>query len=123
MKIFLYGGTRQVLSSAVNQLQAKMKTINLKHSLASGGNLMPQNPQAKPGYRNGCMTIAVTGLADDATVADAKRVAENVMMPSWLDNVGASQAGKNLYRAENLTEAQIATAPDWYREKYCQASA
>jgi hypothetical protein len=75
----------------------KMKTINLKHSLASGGNLMPQQAGAKPGYRNGCM-------------------------PAWLDNVDASQAGKNLYRAENLTENQLATVPDWYREKYCQPS-
>lgn len=99
-----------------------MKTINLKHSLASGGNLMPQQAGAKPGYLDGCMTIAVTGLLDDATHADAMRVAENVMMPSWLYNVDASQAGKNLYRAENLTENQLATAPDWYREKYCQPS-
>ena len=99
-----------------------MKTINLKHSLASGGHLMPQQDGAKPGYRNGCMTIAVTGLPDNATHTDAKRVAENVMMPAWLDNVDASQAGKNLYRAENLTEAQLATAPDWYREKYCLAT-
>jgi len=97
-----------------------MKTINLKHSLASCGNLMPQQDGAKPGYRNGCMTIAVTGLPDTATHSDAKRVVENVMMPSWLDNVGASQAGKNLYRAENLTPDQLAAAPDWYREKYCQ---
>lgn len=97
-----------------------MKTIKLKHSLASGGNLMPQQDGAKPGYRNGCMTIAVTGLPDDATHRDAKRVAESVMTPAWLDNVDASQAGKNLYRSGNLTEAQLAAAPDWYREKYCQ---
>lgn len=95
-----------------------MKTINLKHSLASGGNLMPQ----QSGYRDGCMTIAVTGLPDDATHRDAKRVAESVMMPAWLDNVDASQAGKNLYRLENLTEAQLAAAPDWYRGKYCQTA-
>ena len=99
-----------------------MKTIKLKHSLASGGNLMSQQDQAKPGYRNGCMTIAVTGLPDDAMHKDAKQVAESVMMPAWLDNVDASQAGKNLYRAENLAENQIAAAPDWYREKYCQPS-
>lgn len=97
-----------------------MKTIKLKHSLASGGNLLPQQDGAKPGYRNGCMTIAVTGLPDNATHRDAKRVAENVMMPSWLDNVDASQAGKNLYRAENLTKTQLTAAPDRYREKYCQ---
>ena len=83
-----------------------MKTINLKHSLASGGNLMPQQSGAKPGYRNGCMTIAVTGLPADATHSDAKRVAESVIMPAWLDNVDASQSGKNLYRPENLTEQQ-----------------
>lgn len=99
-----------------------MKTINLKHSLASGGNFMPQQAGAKPGYRNGCMTIAVTGLPDDATHTDAKRVAESVMMPAWLDNVDAAQREKNLYRAENLTENQLAAAPDWYREKYCQPS-
>lgn len=83
-----------------------MKTINLKHSLASGGALMPQQSGAKPGYRNGCMTIAVTGLPADATHSDAKRVAESVIMPAWLDNVDAAQAGKNLYRPENLTEQQ-----------------
>ena len=99
-----------------------MKTIKLKHSLASGGNLMPQQDGTKPGYRNGCMTIAVTGLPDDATHRDAKRVAESVMMPAWLDNVDALQARKNLYLAENLTEAQLAVAPDWYREKYCQSA-
>ena len=99
-----------------------MKTLKLKHSLASGGNLMPQQDGAKVGYRNGCMTIAVTGLPDDATHRDAKRVAENVMMPSWLDNVDASQRGMNLYRAENLTQDQLATAPDWYRDKYCQTA-
>lgn len=97
-----------------------MKTLKLKHSLASGGNLMPQQDWAKPGYRNGCMTIAVTGLPDNATHRDAKRIAESVMMPAWLYNVDASQAGKNLYRAENLTPEQLSAAPDWYREKYCQ---
>jgi len=97
-----------------------MKTIKLKHSLASGGNLMPQQDGAKPGYRNGCMTIAVNGLPDNATHADAKFVVENVMMPYWIDTVDASQRGKNLYRAENLTTDQLAAAPDWYREKYCQ---
>jgi hypothetical protein len=97
-----------------------MKTINLKHSLASGGHLMPQQDGAKPGYRNGCMTIAVTGLPDNDTHRDAKRIAESVMMPAWLDNVDASQTGKNLYRAENLTATQFAAAPDWYREKYRQ---
>jgi len=81
---------------------------------------MPQQDGAKPGYRNGCMTIAVTGLPDDATHRDAKRVVESVMMPAWLDKVDASQAGKNLYLADNLTPNQIAAAPDWYREKYCQ---
>jgi len=97
-----------------------MKTIKLKHSLASGGNLMPQQDGAKPGYRNGCMTIAVTGLPDDATHLDAKRIASSVIMPAWLDNVDASQGGKNLYRAENLTADQFVSAPDWYREKYSQ---
>ena len=98
-----------------------MKTINLKHSLASGGTLMPQQDGATPGYRNGCMTIAVTGLPDNATHADAKRIAENVMLPGWLYTVDASQDGKNLYRAENLTPDQLVAAPDWYREKYCQS--
>ena len=99
-----------------------MKTIKLKHSLASGGRLIPQQDKATPGYRNGCMTIAVTGLPDNATHTDAKRVAENVMMPSWLDNLDASQSGLNLYRLENLTESQLTAAPDWYRAKYCQAA-
>jgi hypothetical protein len=83
-----------------------MKTIKLKHSLTSGGDLMPQQDGAKLGYHNGCMTIAVTGLPGDATLQDAKRIAESVMLPAWLDNVDASQEGKNLYRTENLTEAQ-----------------
>lgn len=99
-----------------------MKTLKLKHSLASQGNLMPQQDGAKAGYLNGCMTIAVTGLPDNATHADAKRIAEGTMMPSWLNNVDASQRGKNLYRAENLTPEQYASAPDWYREKYNQPS-
>jgi hypothetical protein len=97
-----------------------MKTIKLKHTLASGGNLMPQHPQAKLGYHNGCMTIAVTGLSDDATTQDAKRIAESCMMPPWLHTVDAAQAGKNLHRPENLTKSQLATAPDWFREKYGQ---
>lgn len=93
-----------------------MKTLKLKHSLASGGNLMPQQDGAKPGYRNGCMTIAITGLPDDATHKDAILIANSgVGMPSWMDTMDASQAGKNLYRIENLTAAQIASAPDWYR--------
>lgn len=95
-----------------------MKTLKLKHSLASGGNLSPQQDGATPGYRNGCMTISVTGLPDNATHSDAIRIVSSVMLPAWLDNVDASQAGKNLYRAENLTPGQLATAPDWYREKY-----
>ena len=81
---------------------------------------MPQQDGAKLGYHNGCMTIAVTGLPDDATHRDAKLIADSVMMPAWLDNVDAKQAVKNLYRAENLTDAQLAAAPDWYRGKYCQ---
>jgi hypothetical protein len=98
-----------------------MKTLKLKHSLASGGNLMPQQAMATPGYRNGCMTIAITGLPDDATHKDAIRIANSgVGMPSWMDTMDASQAGVNLYRAENITENQLAAAPDWYREKHCQ---
>ena len=75
---------------------------------------MPQQDGAKPGYSNGCMTIAVSGLPDNATHADAKRIAESIITPSWLDNVDASQAGMNLYRPENLTTDQLAAAPDWY---------
>jgi hypothetical protein len=99
-----------------------MKTLKLKHSLASGGHLMPQQDGAKPGYRNGCATIAVTGLPDNATHCDAMRTLNSAMVPHWLYTVDASQANKNLYRAENLKPDQIADAPDWYREKYCQTA-
>lgn len=95
-----------------------MKTLKLKHSLASGGNLLPQQEGARPGYRNGCMTIAITGLPDDATHKDAIRIANSgVGMPSWMDTMDASQAAKNLYRAENLTEAQLAVAPARYHDQ------
>ena len=93
-------------------------TIKLKHTEASAGRLMTQNPNAKPGRHGGCITIAVVGLPEGATFADAVRVAENVMMPAWIFTIDAEQEGKNLYRAENLTHEQFASAPDWYRERY-----
>jgi len=95
-----------------------MKTLKLKHSIQSQGNLMPQQDAAKTGYRNNCMTIAVTGLPDNALHHDAKIVAEGVFMPDWLESVDASQVGKNLFHLENLTAEQLATAPAWYLEKY-----
>jgi hypothetical protein len=97
-----------------------MKTLKVKHTLASGGTLMPQQDGAAPGYRNGCVTIAVTGLADNATHRDAMRILNSAMVPHWLYTVDASQANKNLYRAENLKPDQIADAPDWCRESLAQ---
>jgi len=97
-----------------------MKTIKIKHSLQSQGRLSAAHPGAEPGQqRGGAIVIAVTGLPDDATIRDAIAVCENVMMPAWVNVVDASQRGKNLYRAENLTDEQLAAAPKWYREKYC----
>jgi len=95
-----------------------MKTLKLKHSSASCGNLMPQQDGAKLGYRNGCMTIAVTGLPDNASFHDAKRVVDCVIMPGWLESVDASQVGKNLYHLGNLNAEQIATVPDYYQERF-----
>ena len=88
-------------------------TMNLKHSEAGQGRLTPAHPQARPGWQDGgAYVIAVTGLDDRATVRDAIRILESIMLPSWLHEAHASQAGKNLYRDENLTPEQLAAKPE-----------
>ena len=95
-----------------------MKTLKFKHTLASGGQLSPQHPHAKPGHHGQVVTLAVHGLPDDAIHTDAKLMLEATSMPSWVHEIDASQSGKNLHRVENLLPWQLDSAPDWYRQKY-----
>lgn len=42
-----------------------MKTLKFKHTLASQGRLLPQNPQANPGIIGSAITIEVTDVPDE----------------------------------------------------------
>ena len=79
--------------------------------MSSCGRLMPQNPNAPTGGHVGCMTIAITGVPDNATHPDVIRMTDRVIIPHWLDTVDWSQQGKNLYHRDNLTPRQLAQAP------------
>ena len=95
-----------------------MKTIKLKHPFLSEGHLTAAHPGAEPGsYKSGAIVLAVTGLPDDASIRDAIAILDSVMLPGWIYTVDASQAGKNLWRPSNCTEAQLAASPDWFRSK------
>ena len=76
-----------------------MKTIKLKHSLASGGRFIPQHPGAQLGHNKvtDCITIAVTGLPDTATLQDAIKAADKTVLPAGVYTFDVSQAGKILY--------------------------
>lgn len=51
-----------------------MKTLKFKHSLAAGGALSPQNPQAPLGFHGGSFTVEVTDCPAEATHATVGRV-------------------------------------------------
>lgn len=78
-----------------------MKTLKFKHSLATQGYLLPQNPQAIPGHFGNTITIEVTDVPPHESHATVAKKLDDTLMPPGMYSIKYDQLGLNLYRAEN----------------------
>jgi len=71
-----------------------MKSIRLKHTEKSMGKLSIQHPDAPLGLHKGVCTIEITGIPDDADIADVLSVADQTAILAKRHSFEYSEIGR-----------------------------